>query len=157
MLDEKCWCECPNGSRRKAVWKIMEVKSSECSTFSRANMIPYMALMVSLKTEPLLCACGKSLLFYNLHSIWFTNLRYSVAFVFLASAVTSEDCIQGAKCAGPRVRAAEYTNLRKHRQWIANDTQNKTRKKTFTQKTTKELYRHWIGFLYTLILLNCVW
>ena len=84
-------------------------------------------------------------------------LRYSVAFVFLASAVTSEDCIQGAKCAGPRVRAAEYTNLRKHRQWIANDTQNKMRKKTFTQKTTKELYRHWIGFLYTLILLNCVW
>ena len=84
-------------------------------------------------------------------------LRYSAAFVSLASAVTSEDCIQGAKCAGPRVRAAEYTNLRKHRQWIANDTQNKTRKKTFTQKTTKELYRHWIGFLYTLILLNCVW
>lgn len=87
----------------------------------------------------------------------FYYLRYSVAFVLQASAVTSEDCIQGAKCAGPRVRAAEYTNLRKHRQWIANDTHNKTRKKTFTQKTTKELYRHWIGFLYTLILLNCVW
>lgn len=47
---------------------------------------------------------------------FFYYLRYSVAFVFLASAVTSEDCIQGAKCAGPRVRAAEYTNLRKHRQ-----------------------------------------
>lgn len=88
---------------------------------------------------------------------FFITLRYSVAFVLPASAVTSEDCNQGAKCAGPRVRAAEYTNLRKHRQWIANDTQNKTRKKTFTQKTTKELYRHWIGFLYTLILLNCVW
>lgn len=93
----------------------------------------------------------------NSNKGFFYYLRYSVAFVFLASAVTSEDCIQGAKCAGPRVRAAEYTNLRKHRQWIANDTQNKTRKKTFTQKTTKELYRHWIGFLYTLILLNCVW
>lgn len=80
-----------------------------------------------------------------------------MAFVFLASAETSEDCIQGAKCARPRVKAAEYTNLRKHRQWIANDTQNKTGKKTFTQKTTKELHRYWIGFLYTLILLNCVW
>lgn len=83
--------------------------------------------------------------------------RYSMAFVFLPSAGTSEDCIQGAKCARPRVKAAEYTNLRKHRQWIANDTQNKTGKKTFTQKTTKELHRYWIGFLYTLILLNCVW
>lgn len=107
-----------------------------------------------------------SLLFFPVRCFIITNsnkgfffyyLRYSAAFVFPASAVTSEDCIQGAKCAGPRVRAAEYTNLRKHRQWIANDTQNKTRKKTFTQKTTKELYRHWIGFLYTLILLNCVW
>lgn len=47
---------------------------------------------------------------------YYYYLRYSAAFVSLASAVTSEDCIQGAKCAGPRVRAAEYTNLRKHRQ-----------------------------------------
>lgn len=39
-----------------------------------------------------------------------------MAFVFPASAVTSEDCIQGAKCARPGVKAAEYTNLRKHRQ-----------------------------------------
>lgn len=68
---------------------------------------------------------------------FFFYLRYSVAFVFLASAVTSEDCIQGAKCAGPRVRAAEYTNLRKHRQWIANDTQNKTRKKNLHTENYK--------------------
>lgn len=46
----------------------------------------------------------------------FYRSRYSMAFVFLASAGTSEDCIQGAKCARPRVKAAEYTNLRKHRQ-----------------------------------------
>ena len=40
-----------------------------------------MALMVSLKTEPLPCSCARSFLFYNLHSIWFSNLRYSVAFI----------------------------------------------------------------------------
>lgn len=60
-----------------------------------------------------------------------------MAFVFLASAGTSEDCIQGAKCARPGVKAAEYTNLRKHRQWIANDTQNKTGKKPSHRKLQK--------------------